>query len=73
MSIKAIDLNATLSRTAAFDSHAPRYLPPEEPIEPADNAARQRLEAEMKRALWAQQASQSWAALTAAKALQPNL
>lgn len=45
----------------------------EDQVEPADKAARERLEAEMKRALWAQQASKSWAALTAAKALHPNL
>ena len=48
-------------------------LRPEDQVEPADKAARERLEAEMKRALWAQQASKSWAALTAAKALHPNL
>ncbi len=48
-------------------------LPAEELVEPAAKAARERLEAEMKRALWAQRASRSWAALTAAKDLQPNL
>ena len=48
-------------------------LRPEDQVEPADKAARERLEAEMKRALWAQQASKSWAALTAAKALHPSL
>lgn len=47
-------------------------LRPEEMMEPADKANRERLEAALKRALWAQQASRSWAALTAAKALQPN-
>ena len=47
-------------------------LLPEDTAEPVDTAARQRLEAEMKRALWAQQASRSWAAYTAAEALQPN-
>ncbi len=49
------------------------HLRPEDLAEPADKAARERVEAEMKRALWAQQASKSWAALTSAKALQPNL
>lgn len=49
------------------------HLRPDDLAEPAEKAARDRLEAEMKRALWAQQASRSWAALTAAKALQPNL
>lgn len=48
-------------------------LRPEDQAEPADKAARERLEAEMQRALWAQRASKSWAALTAAKALHPNL
>jgi hypothetical protein len=48
-------------------------LRPEDLAEPADKAARDRLDAELKRALWAQQASRSWAALTAAKKLQPNL
>jgi hypothetical protein len=48
-------------------------LRPEELAEPADKAARERLEAEMKRALWAQRASRSWAALTAANGSQPNL
>jgi hypothetical protein len=42
------------------------------PEEPADKAARARLEAEMKRALWAQQAARSWAALAAPPAAQPN-
>jgi len=51
----------------------PRDHPsPEELAEPADKAARERLEAEMKRALWAQQASRSRAALTALTAAQPN-
>lgn len=49
------------------------HLRPEDLAESAEKAARDRLEAEMKRALWAQQASRSWAALTASKALQPNL
>jgi tRNA nucleotidyltransferase/poly(A) polymerase len=49
------------------------HLHPEDLAEPAEKVARERLEAEMKRALWAQQASRSWAALTAAKASQPNL
>ena len=48
------------------------HLRPEELAEPADKAARERLEAEMKRALWAQQASRSWAAFTALTAAQPN-
>lgn len=48
-------------------------LRPEDLVEPAEKAARERLEAEMKRALWAQQASRSWAAVTAAKDFQPNL
>jgi hypothetical protein len=48
-------------------------LHPEELVEPADKAARERLEAEMKRALWAHQAARSWAALTAEKVSQPNL
>jgi len=47
-------------------------LHPDDLAEPAEKAARERLEAAMKRALWAQQASRSWAALTAAKALQPS-
>jgi len=55
-------------------SDMPRdHVRPEEVAEPADKAARERLEAEMKRALWAQRASRSWAALTAAKAPQSNL
>ena len=49
------------------------HLRPEDLPEPADKAARERLEAAMKRAMWAQQASRSWEALTAAKASQPNL
>ncbi|WP_425068048.1 hypothetical protein [Reyranella sp.] len=49
------------------------HLRPEDQSEPANEAARERLDAELKRALWAQQASRSWAALTAAKKLQPNL
>lgn len=49
------------------------HFRPEDLAEPTDKAARERVEAEMKRALWAQQASKSWAALTAAKALQPSL
>jgi hypothetical protein len=48
-------------------------LLPEDTAEPVDTAARQRLEAEMKRALWAQQASRSWAAYTAAEALTKSL
>jgi hypothetical protein len=48
------------------------HLRPEELAEPADKAARERLEAEMKRALWAQQACRSWASLTALTAAQPN-
>jgi hypothetical protein len=48
------------------------YLRPADLGEPADKENRDRLEAEIKRALWAQQASKSWAALTAAKALQPS-
>jgi hypothetical protein len=48
-------------------------LRPEEQAEAADKAARARLEAEMKRALWAQQASRAWAALTAANGSQSNL
>ena len=48
-------------------------LHPEDLAEAADKAARERLEAELKRALWAQRASRSWAALTAAKAPQSNL
>jgi hypothetical protein len=48
------------------------HLPPDDLAEPADKATRERLEAAMKRALWAQQASRSWAALTAEKALQPS-
>jgi hypothetical protein len=46
-------------------------LSPEELAEAADKAARERLAAEMKRALWAQQASRSWAAF-AATAVQPS-
>jgi len=46
-------------------------LSPEELAEAADKAARERLAAEMKRALWAQQASRSWAAHLAA-AVQPS-
>lgn len=37
-------------------------LRPEDQAEPADKAARERLEAEMQRALWAQRASRAWAA-----------
>jgi hypothetical protein len=48
------------------------HLSPEELAEPAENEARARLEAEMKRALWAQQASRSWAAFAAVTAAQPN-
>jgi hypothetical protein len=51
----------------------PRDDLPEEPADPTDKAAHERLEAEMKRALWAQRASRSWAALAAAQARQPNL
>jgi hypothetical protein len=47
------------------------HLDPEELREAADKANRERLEAAMKRALWAQQASRSWAAL-AATAVQPS-
>ena len=49
------------------------HLYPEEQAEPADKAARERLEAEMKRALWAQQASRAWAAFAPARVSQPNL
>ncbi|WP_428686026.1 hypothetical protein [Reyranella sp.] len=48
------------------------HLHPEDQAEPASKAAREQLEAALKRALWAQQASRSWAAHTAAEALQPN-
>jgi hypothetical protein len=48
------------------------HLLSEEVAEAADKAARERLEAAMKRALWAQQASRSWAALTAVTAPQPS-
>jgi len=49
-------------------------LRPEDLAEAADKkAACERVEAELKRALWAQQASRSWAALTAAKPPQSNL
>lgn len=40
-------------------------LRPEELTEPADKAARERLESEMQRALWAQRASRTWAIHTA--------
>ena len=43
------------------------------PEEPAEKAARERLEVALKRALWAQRASRSWAALSAVRADQPNL
>ena len=49
------------------------HLHPEDLAEAADKAARERLAAELKRALWAQQASKSWAALTVAKGSQSNL
>jgi len=48
------------------------HLRPDDLIDLAEKAARERLDAELKRALWAQQASRSWAALTDAKALQPS-
>ena len=48
------------------------HLRPEEMSEPADKVARERLEAELKRALWAQRASRSWAGLAAAGASQPS-
>lgn len=40
-------------------------LRPEDQAELADKAARERLEAEMQRALWAQRASRTWAIYTA--------
>jgi len=49
------------------------HFPPEDLAEAADKAARERLEAQLKRALWAQQAARSWAALTAENVPQPNL
>lgn len=50
-------------------------LRPEELVEPADKAARERLEAEMQRALWAQRASRTWAIqmATGSTPLHPNL
>jgi len=54
-------------------SDMPRdHLCPEDLAEPADTTARDRLEAELKRALWAQRASRSWADFAAAQAPQPN-
>jgi hypothetical protein len=49
------------------------HLRPEDLAEAADEAARERLEVELQRARWAQRASRSWAALTAAKDSQSNL
>ena len=49
------------------------HLRPEDLAEAADKAACERLEVELQRARWAQRASRSWAALTAAKDSQSNL
>jgi len=48
------------------------HLRPEELAEPAGETARDRLEAQLKRAVWAQRASRSWADFAAAQAPQPN-
>ena len=74
MKSRRLDLVMQLYRGLRRLVRMPRdIIPSEEPIQPADTAARKRLETELKRALWAQQASKSWAALSATKALQPNL